>query len=231
MNVSNFTLEQFARRYGRHYVQHASLPDNVLSGECHGDEHDVKPQIAFIETFRPAVVLHEFLGIDVYDPSTKSWSKRREESDRTAPYDEDGRQVIVDLFKELADDYGFLLVGCDLTLGERAYLVDARGGEYQSDEAIRSKRHQMGLPVNGLLGVSYLDLVDPERHQEMAEVYQQHRNNPGGLLMITGLHHVRGENPPDWQKSDLHDLLSPADYGVMEHRQNVKHKLRELVLV
>lgn len=74
---------------------------------------------------------------------------------------------------KLADEFGFLLVGCDLTPSKREYLIQKRGGRHLNEAEIRRIREQMGLPINGLLRVTYFDLADPERHKEMTKVYQQ----------------------------------------------------------
>jgi hypothetical protein len=220
--ISNQALRIFAKTRGREYVPYCDFPENVLWGEYHGDKYDLDSQAEFVEILRPGIVLHEFMGINVYDPETKELSQRREESKNICPCNDDGRDVVNRYFIDLADEFGFLLVGCDLTPREREFLIQQRGGRYQGEDEIRARRDYMGLPINGLLGVNYLDLADPERHQEMASVYREHCGKTDGLLMMTGLHHVRSDHQPDWEESDLHDLLAPADYSVIENRENVR---------
>ncbi len=221
MTLTNDELRQFAQRHGREYVRYCSRPKNVWSGEEHTDRYDHDAQVDFIERFRPTTVLHEFMGIHIYDPRTDSLSLRRPESPNTIAVRKDDREKITDLFKDLAREYGFLLVGCDLTPNEREYLIQQRGGRRQSEEEIRRKLERMNRPM-GPFGVDVLDLAEPERHQEMASVYQEHRGREGIVLMVTGLQHVRGEQKPDWEASDIHALVMQPDYGVIENRYNVR---------
>src|SRR3989338_8528382 len=124
MSISNKALREFAESHGREFVQYCKWPfnpKNVLWGECHGDRYDINPQIEFIERFGPSVVLHELMGIHVYDPRIGIKTLRRSESPSVIDSPVDGREEINQMFIRLADRYGFLMVGCDLTVGERAY--------------------------------------------------------------------------------------------------------------
>ena len=231
MSISNKALREFAESHGREFVQYCKWPfnpKNVLWGECHGDRYDINPQIEFIERFGPSVVLHELMGIHVYDPRTGLRTLRRLEGD-VIGVREDAREEINQVFIRLADRYGFLLVGCDLTVGEREYIIETRGGRHQTEDQIRRKLEEMRRPV-GPFGVNVLDLAEFERHKEMADVYKQYREDYGLVLKITGLQHVRGENKPDWEASDLHSLVGRPDYGVIENRLNARVEARELVM-
>ncbi len=226
MNISNELLDAFASANGRAFVRYCYSPKNVLWGEGHGDATDLNPQKEFIEYFRPAVVLHELMGISIYDPKTGREYNRRKEG-KKSHCEEDAREIINKTFKEMADVYGFLLVGCDLTLGERECLIGSRGSRHLTEDEIKRKLEEMGRP-KGPFGSHILDLAEKERHEEMAKVYEEYRNIESGALMITGLQHVRGSNPPDWEASDFHELVGQPDYGVIENRLNVR--IRELAL-
>ncbi len=112
-----------------------------------------------------------------------------------------------------ANNYGFKLVGCDLTHREKEQQLDAKLKQsmiYQEFGGMRVKAilFELGIPYddNSVLQ----DAIDLERHTEMTKTFQEYvKLTDKPVLVIVGKHHVA-------DSSSIHHEIKNISYGVME---------------
>lgn len=233
MTLSREFLEQLARETGHELSLVQVGARDLIFGEEHWNEACIQAQLRFIEKYRPEIVLHELYGTKVYDPEIKK-SRFRREAPRNELDDKVDEHVAPIL--EKADEFGFTLIGCDLTYGEMdrmkypklgksihfTQLGTRSFGQPGYLERIKNILDDLGVPYSNKFPPDLNCILDPERHEEMAKVYngvRQHTEKP--ILMIVGKYHVL-DIPGDFTSPLLEKLDSP--HCVMEIKEeNLKY--------
>ena len=201
-------VEDIARKYNHSFRVVGASPQDVLWGE----NHEPQKMLAFFDLIahlRPNYVLHEFFDTRIYNPTTQEKGFRRTSS-RNEQQDEYITPQIGIMIKA-AQELGYTLVGCDLTHQEKEDLLHAKletSAIYRQFGSIRTKAifFELGVPYDE--NSQLQDAIDPERHQEMVDVFLDFKiKTDKPLVTIVGRHHL--ESP------DIHEKLEGLSYCVV----------------
>jgi hypothetical protein len=236
MVLDRTSLEKIARETGHELTRFQEGAEVLVIGKEYGNDCSQVVERQVIELLNPSVVL-----VPEYDVRWYNGKKKTKGVRRRAPRNDldNENDPVVEAYLKLADEFGFKLVGCDLTYTEKERIGENKleQSDTYNQQGLRSKNEDRyiervieiledhGIPrADGF--IPELDWIfDPERHEEMAKTVARYKNaTPGPLLMIVGKYHTLDST--DYTSSlhkELEQKLGGETYAVMEiERGNIK---------
>ncbi len=172
------SLEEFVNYWqglGYKVEQYGERPNLIIFGEDHSKKKAQRPvQSQFIRFIDPQFILHEFLNGFIYNPHTGNLEKQNNRKFARTELLMGAHPPSI--LKELSQELGFKMVGCDLTeqeLDNVTRKLDPRGRKMLSN---------------------YSDEVQPYRDDQMVKTIKQYRKdatseNP--VICILGNNHIK----------------------------------------
>lgn len=196
-------IKSWAYENAYKYWDNSNDTNVVIIGESHREEDLMKEQERLIDKLKPEFLLHEYMGVQTYDPETKSKEciEGRMYGDAMPP-DED----IPDYLIQWSDQYGFFLVGSDLTMEEVKHVGRCLSKKYPETYDY-DPEYDIVERLDGEEFSHQDDGVIPYRDSNIGNMISQYaRKTTAPLVAIVGGYHIK-------DNSSIHTRLEEAGIG------------------